>query len=394
MKRLPKLVSTNKNKINNEILHVVTVSFVINHFFGNQFNYLRSKNGKNYHLACSSSKELHELSNTLKFIPFEVEITRSINPLKDLKAIISIYKYIKKNNISTVIGHTPKGGLVAMTAAFLARTEERIYFRHGIIYETSTGFKRFLMKNIDRLTGFFAKKVVCVSNSVKQISERDRLNKASKNIVLGMGTCNGINTSTKFNPDYKNKNQLDELRSKYNIRKDNVVGYIGRLVKDKGIDELILAWEIVNSKFPDSQLLLVGPIEERDSISSYSKKVIAENQSIIFIDFVIDASPFFSLMNIFVLPTYREGFPTVALEASSMELPVLITKATGCTEAIIDNKTGIYITYDVNDIAKKIIYYMENEEIALEHGRQGRIFVNGNFEETKVWDLISAELKI
>lgn len=281
-----------------------------------------------------------------------------------------------------------------MTASFLAGTEERIYFRHGIIYETSTGFKRFLMKNIDRLTGYFATKVVCVSNSVRSISERDKLNKSSKNIVLGMGTCNGINTSFKFNPEQKSIKLLDQLRSKYNVREKKVVGYIGRLVKDKGIDELILAWKIVNSKYPESQLLLVGPIEERDSISEYSKKVIRENASIIFIDFVIDASPFFSLMNIFVLPTYREGFPTVALEASSMALPVLITKATGCTEAIIDNKTGVFITNEVNDIADKIIYYMDNEELALEHGRAGRKFVNDNFEETKVWDLISTELKI
>jgi len=384
----------NKSISETEILHVTTVSFVINHFFGKQFIYLNKKNGNRYHLACSGSSELYELSNSLNFIPFKVEITRSISPLKDLQAIIKICKYIKKNNISKVVGHTPKGGMVAMIASFLAGTEERIYFRHGIIYETSTGYKKKLMRNIERLTGFFATKVVCVSNSVKYISERDRLNHPSKNIVLGAGTCNGIDTSFKFNPKYKDRTQTDLLKLKYNIHEEQVIGYVGRLVKDKGIDELILAWEIVNAKYPDSKLLLVGPIEERDSISNYSKKVILDNPSIIFVDFVIDASPFFSLMNVFVLPTYREGFPTVSLEASSMELPVIITRATGCSEAIIDNKTGIYTTNDVANIAEKIIFYMENKNIALEHGRQGRIFVKNHFEETKIWDLISKELKI
>lgn len=376
------------------VLHVVTVSFVINHFFGKQFTYLRNKNSKNYHLACSGSKELYTLSDSLSFTPYEVEITRNINPLKDLNAIIKIYKYIKKNNITKVVGHTPKGGMIAMIASYLARVSERIYFRHGIIYETSSGFKRFLLLNIDRLTGFFATKVVCVSESVKMISERDRLNNPCKNIILGLGTCNGIDTSFKYNPNISQEDLIEDLKIKYNIKQNKIIGYVGRLVKDKGIDELILAFEVVNSKFPDVKLLLVGPIEDRDSISNYSRKVIFANPSIIFVDFVNDASIFFSLMNIFVLPTYREGFPTVALEASSMEIPILITKATGCTEAIIENETGMFISHDIEDISEKIIYYLEHEDIALEHGKKGRVFVNNNFEQSKIWDLISKELKI
>jgi len=379
---------------NEKILHIITVSFVINHFFGKQFLYLKEKTRKDYYLGCSPSNHFLELSEKLGYIPFEVEITRNISPLKDIIAIIKIFKYIKKNNITKVVGHTPKGGMVAMIASYFAKVSERIYFRHGIIYETSTGFKRILLQNIDRLTGFFATKVVCVSKSVKAISERDRLNNASKNIVLGLGTCNGIDTSFKFNPNICKEDLIEDLRIKYNIDGNKVVGYVGRLVKDKGIDELILAWEIVNQKYPEARLLFVGPIEERDAISDYSKKVIFENSSIIFVDFVVDASPFFSIMDIFVLPTYREGFPTVALEASSMEVPVLITKATGCTEAIIDNKTGMYISHEIEDIAEKILHYIKNESLALEHGKEGRIFVNDNFEQTKVWDIISNELKI
>ncbi|WP_456314085.1 glycosyltransferase family 4 protein [Pseudomonas shirazensis] len=379
---------------NEKILHVITVSFVINHFFGKQFLYLKGKNHKDYHLACSPSKDFLELSEKLDYIPFEVEITRNISPLKDIIAIFKIYKYLKKHNIKKVVGHTPKGGLIAMIASFLASSNNRIYFRHGIIYETSTGFKRFLMKNIDRLTGLFATKVVCVSQSVKSISIKDSLNDPDKNIVLGLGTCNGIDTSLKFNPNFYDRDSIENLKAKYNIGQNKIVGYVGRLVKDKGIDELILAWEIVSLKYPKAKLLLVGPIEDRDGISNYSKKVIFENSSIVFVDFVIDASPFFSVMDVFVLPTYREGFPTVALEASSMEIPVLITRATGCTEAIIENDTGMFITHSIEDIAEKILFYLENENIAIKHGKQGRVFVNDNFEQSKVWDLISHELKI
>ena len=185
------------------------------------------------------------------------------------------------------------------------------------------------------------------------------------------------------------------LRSKYAIsRDDKIVGYVGRLVKDKGIDDLIQAWEIVKLNYSNAKLLLVGPIEQRDSISDYSKNKISEDPSIIFTDFVIDASQYFSLMDIFVLPTYREGFPTVALEASSMNLPVIITKATGCTESILVNKTGSFITHEPIDIANKILYYLQNDGVALKHGKRGRLFVQENFEQTKIWKLISEILKI
>lgn len=378
-----------------KVLHIVTVSFAINHFFGEQFIYLKKNNANEYHLGCSPSKEFIELSNRLSYIPFGVEITRSISPLKDIKAIIRIYRYIKSNSISKVVGHTPKGGMVAMIASFFANIPDRIYFRHGIIYETSTGFKRVLLKNIERLSGYLATEVVCVSQSVFDISIKDKLNKTSKNLILGLGTCNGINTEKKFNPSKMDYDYIKVLKSKLDITKeDKVVGYVGRLVRDKGIDDLIQAWKVVELKYSNAKLLLIGPFEERDSISEYSKNEILENPSIIFTDFVADTAPYFSLMNIFVLPTYREGFSTVALEASSMNLPVIITRATGCKEAIIENKTGLFISNNPIDIANKIIFYLDNMELAKEHGYQGRMFVQDNFEQTIIWDLISEKLKI
>lgn len=378
-----------------KILHVITVSFVINHFFGKQFNYLADKSGNEFHLACSPSDDLFDLSKNLGFVSFTVEITREISPLKDLKAIVEIYRYIKLNKIDTVVGHTPKGGMIAMIASAMAGVRNRVYFRHGIMYETSTGLKRSLFKNIERLSGFFAKKVVCVSYSVEEISKKDKLNCSNKNVVLGLGTCNGIDTEDRFNPQSKNHEKIDELKRKFNITANNkVVGYVGRLVKDKGIDDLIKGWDVLKVNFPNARLLLVGPIEIRDSISDYSKNQILTDDSIIFTGFVPDASDYFALMNIFILPTYREGFPTVSLEASSMQLPVLITKATGCTESIIENETGLFVSNQPADITTKIMFYLENVDIALLHGKQGRAFVQKNFEQTIIWDLIAKKLNI
>lgn len=376
-----------------KVLHIITVSFVINHFFGKQFLYLNAKNGNEYHLGCTSSKEFLALSDKLGYIPFEVEITRNISPLKDLKAIFKIYKYIKKNKIDKVVGHTPKGGMVAMIASFFANVSERVYFRHGIIYETSTGFKRFLLKKIDAITGGFATVVVCVSKSVKERSEQDKLNDPKKNIILGLGTCNGIDTENKFNPEKADFSRVEEIKKSLKINpEDKIIGYVGRIVRDKGIEELIGAWKIIKPQFPNAKLLLVGPIEEKDAISEEAKNTIFSDESILFTDFVLDSAPYFSLMDIFILPTYREGFPTVSLEASSMEIPVIITKATGCTESIQENITGVFITHDPKNIAEKIVFYLDNEQIAKEHGKNGRNFVRANFEESKIWNHISDKL--
>jgi len=377
-----------------KVLHIITISFVINHFFGNQFNYLKEHHGNKYYLACSPSKELSALSSKLGYIPFEVEVTRNISPWKDVKAIIAIIKFIKTNRITVVVGHTPKGGMVAMIAGFLTGIQNRIYFRHGIIYETARGFKKILLKNIDRISGFLAKKVVCVSEEVKNISEKDKLNEISKNIILGRGTCNGIDTTGKFNPNsYSNESSL-ELRSKLGILpNDRVIGYVGRLVKDKGINELIEAWKEIDRRHIDVKLLLVGPIETRDPITDSTKEFIKSCKTIINTGFILNSAPYFKLMDIFILPTYREGFPTVTLEASSMELPILTTKATGCSGSIVENETGFFIENSVKSIVWGIEKYLNNASLRIKHGHNGRRFVLDNFEQVMIWNEINKKLK-
>ncbi|MFK7030566.1 glycosyltransferase family 4 protein [Flavobacterium oreochromis] len=381
--------------VRKNVLHVITVSFAINHFFGNQFKYLKKKTNNVYHLVCTPSEDFLSLSESLEYIPYPLVVNRDISLFKDFIAVVKLFFYIKKNKIEVVVGHTPKGGLVAMLAAFLSGCKKRIYFRHGLVYETSKGWKKQLLKNIERFSGALATQVVCVSNSVKEISEKDRLSKISKNILLGKGTCNGVDALCRFNPENFDDLELSILRNKIDINQgDFVVGYVGRLVKDKGIIELLDAWKILLNQNKKIKLLLVGPLEKRDSIPEDYVEFINNEKSIIYTDFVIDSSPYFKLMDIFVLPTYREGFPTVSLEASSMKIPVLITKATGCAESILEDITGKFISHNPDEIADKIKSYMQNPRERALHGENGRNFVLDNFEQTIVWDIIYKELNI
>jgi glycosyltransferase involved in cell wall biosynthesis len=367
-----------------KILHVVNISFVLPYYIGDQFDYFHSL-GFNIFVACSPSKHFDSYSKEKNFTPFELEIKREISILSDIKSIILLRRFIIQNKIDFVIGHTPKGAMIAMIASYLAGVKNRIYFRHGIFYQTSKGMKRYLLKSIEKLTSKIATKIVCVSDSVVKISTQDNLNEFNKNIVLNIGTCNGINTK-KFSKENLNEDTLNLLRHKYKIESsDRIIGYVGRLVQDKGIKQLIDAWKVLLITNDNIKLLLVGPFELRDSIDEDVKEYILNEPSIIHTGLISDVLPLYGLMNIFILPSFREGFPTVVLEASSMELPIITTKATGCIDSIIENVTGVFCEVDHICISSKINFYLNNPHAAIEHGINGRKFVVDNFQQEIIW---------
>ena len=155
------------------ILHVVNIYFVLPYFIGDQFKYFKSK-GYNMNVVCSPSEYLADYAKKQGFDYIESPVNRSISLKEDFITIRNICKFIRKKDIDIVVGHTPKGGLLAMVAAWLMRVPNRIYFRHGLVYETSRGLKRFILMSVDRLASFCATEIVCVSPSVLKRSIEDR----------------------------------------------------------------------------------------------------------------------------------------------------------------------------------------------------------------------------
>lgn len=372
-----------------DILHVVNISFVIPYFLGKQLSYFRDK-GYQEHIACTYSDDLSELSEKYGFKYLAIDILRKMSIGKDIKAVLGIVSYIKKNRISIVVGHTPKGALIAMFAGYVAHVPVRIYFRHGLVYETSHGLKRKLLVNIDRLAALLATRIVCVSPSVYQRSLEDHLNVSSKQIILSKGTCNGIDIG-RFSKKALDKNRLQSLRKKLSIGIDDfVVGFTGRLVRDKGIIELIHAFAMFRKEHPNAVLLLVGMLEERDALPKDVARLIKETPYIINTGYVANSSIeyYYGLMDIFVLPSYREGFPTSVLEASAMNLPVITTRVTGCVDSIIEHATGVFVEHRPESLFQAMDLLYGNERLRLEYGKNGRKFVEDNFEQHLIWDEI------
>lgn len=368
------------------LLHVVNISFVIPYFLGKQLNYFTEKGYKEY-IVCSPTSELGELAVKYCFEYKAVLVLRKISIGKDLKAVGSTMKYIKEKHIDIITGHTPKGGFIAMLAGYLTGVPKRIYFRHGLVYETSHGLKRWLLITIDRLAARLATKVVCVSFSVCQKSLEDKLNSVSKQILLSKGTCNGIDVERFYRRNIDERLLL-ELKRKLQIRSsDFVIGFTGRLVKDKGIVELVYAFQQLQSKYTNIILLLVGMSEERDSLPKDVVEAIKLNPKIMNTGYVENEKIeyYYAMMDLFVLPSYREGFPTSVLEASAMELPIVTTKVTGCIDSIIENETGIFTNHDSDSLAKAIEFFYLNEICRTEYGRSGRKFVVDNFEQHIIW---------
>ena len=375
-----------------QVLHVVNISFVLPYYIGGQFDYFQNK-GAYFFVACYDDEYLRNYTKSKNIVAIPTNILREIDIMEDIKAIIKLIKEIKRREIGIVIAHTPKGALVGIIASYFAGVKKRIYFRHGIMYETSVGWKRRLLIGIERLTSRLATKVVCVSPSVLRKSIEGRLTTASKCLLLNKGTCNGVDAQVAFNKMFIPKDTSYALRRKYNVKgEDIVIGYVGRLVKDKGISELLAAWKQITAKNTHVKLLLVGPYEQRDSITEEDKLYIKQEGSIIHTGLIENVSPFYTLMEIFVLPSYREGFPTVVLEASAMEIPVITTKSTGCIDSIIENETGIFTEITAEDIASKIEFYIQHRKLAKEHGMNGRKFVLENFQQEVIWKEIEKKI--
>ncbi len=375
------------------ILHVVNIYFVLPYFIGDQFIYFNRKGYRQY-VVCSPSEHLDNYARKMGFGYRAIGIAREINIVKDIAAVYKICRYIRQNKIDIVVGHTPKGALLAMIAATLMRIRRRIYFRHGLVYETMKGFKRLLMVKMDRLTALLATRIVVVSPSLARQSLEDRLNDAGKQIILGKGTCGGIDAISKFNPGNIDHYKLIRLKEKLGILPETfVIGYCGRIVRDKGIGELVNAFEIIKDKTgKELKLLLVGEFEKRDALSPEIIDKIKTDRDIIQTGFIFDdIEYYYSLFNLYILPSYREGFPISVLEASAMQLPVLTTRATGCIDSIIEGETGIFIENTADGIAEGIMKLMM-DQASVKLGINGRKFVLENFDHSKIWPVIEEKI--
>lgn len=377
---------------NKKILHVFTIISTACSFFDGQFQYLSEVEGYDIHLSTNSDcDEDFVKRNHLTY--HQIPIARRMDVKADIKSIIALIKLIKREKFDAVVGHTPKGSLVAMLAARLSGIKCRIYYRHGLIYTTAKGANRFILKTVEKFTSFLANKIVNVSPSLSQLAAAEKLNSQRKQVVIGPGTCGGIDTINVFNPDRIDQQKLELLKKELGITSSHfIVGFCGRICKEKGIRELIDGFKMLRSTNQGRQvrLLLVGDYDTRDILPQEYKESIESDPDIINVGKVKknDLSYYYALMDIITLPSYREGFGMCIIEAGAMGVPALVSRSHGCIDSIVENKTGQYITVSPDGIAEGLSKIMSDPEKQFFLGENASKYVIHNFERTKLWPQI------
>lgn len=365
------------------ITYVVTASVSVG-FFQGQVAYMVGS-GWDVDFVSGRGPELNGM-RTEGARTWMVPMEREIAPIKDIVSLWRLRQLFRRTRPALVVAGTPKAGLLATLAARLAGIHRVVYMLHGLRLETARGPKRVLLSAAEWIASHAAHEVRCVGPSLRAKAISLGLVAPHRCSVIGSGTVNGIDA------EHWKKSQHAvclgiAARLKLNIPNySQVVGFVGRLTRDKGIEDLYQAFSIIRTRYPKTRLLLVGDFEEGDPISPSIRKQIESDPTVVVTGFVSEVAPYYWAMDLLVFPSHREGFGIVALEAQAASLPVICSDATGAIDAIVDGLTGIRVpTGNVNAITTAVSSLLDDEELRCRMGDAGRAWVEKTFKREIVW---------
>jgi len=378
-----------------KLIRITTVPISLKVLLKGQLRFM-SRSGFEVVGISADGKELKAVEHDEDIRTIAVEMTRTISPLKDLKAVWMLYKIFKIEKPSIVHTHTPKAGIVGMVASWFARVPIRIHTVAGLPLMEASGYKRILLNFVERLTYFCATNIYPNSKGLHSFILNNKLTQSKKLKVIGEGSSNGIDTSH-FSPDQISKKQKELLKQELKI--DNFVFiFIGRVVKDKGINELIKAFLQINENQNEgsrAKLLIVGDFESTlDPVLPETEAEVRNNPDIIFVGYQSDVRPYLSVSHCLAFPSYREGFPNVVMQAGAMGIPAIVTNINGCNEIIIEDKNGIIIPpKNVVELKRAMTHIMNDRGYYLSLKKNARHMITKRYEQRAVWETLLAEYK-
>ena len=344
--------------------------------------------GYDVHIVCSygsRTERLREQGYKIK----NIEITRRIRPLSHFISLIRVYQYIKKEKFDIVHTYTPIASVIGRVAAKLARSPIVIFTSLGFYFhENMARWKRRALILFERLAAKFADFIFTVSIEDEKIAIKERI--APKSKIMGL---NGIGIDTyRFDISKIPQETIAQRREELGIKNtDKVIGFIGRIVREKGIIDLVEALAKIKQGFPDVKLVIIGGdvTTERDTKTKAEMLALIRerglDKDIVMTGFVEDLREFLAILDVFVLPSYREGMPKSILEAMAMGKPVVATDIRGCREEVADGVTGILVpVQDPDALAQAIIRILSDRELAQQMGQAGRKRAEEEFDERLV----------
>jgi len=329
--------------MNKKLIRITTAPMALKYLLKGQMSFM-SKNGFDVIMISADGQELNDVIESEKCKHFIVPFTRKITIIKDLYATYKLYRILIREKPDIVHTHTPKAGIVGMLASYFARVPARLHTVAGLPLVETTGFKRFILNFVERLTYRCSTMVYPNSFGLKEIILKNRFTTKNKLRIIGNGSSNGIDTSY-FDSELFSSLENNTLKSELGVEiNDFVFIFVGRVVSDKGINELVEAFDRFCLLEQDIKLLIVGPLEdELDPLNEQTKLLINNNVKIISVGYQHDVRPYFAISDSLVFPSYREGFPNVVMQAGAMGLPSIVSDINGCNEIIVNNINGLII---------------------------------------------------
>jgi glycosyltransferase involved in cell wall biosynthesis len=337
---------------------------------------------------------LRNIENREKVRVFPIEMHRQIAPFKDIISLCKLYRFLKKEKPLIIHSITPKAGLLCMVAAYFANVPLRIHTFTGLVFPSKTGVMQRLLILMDKVLCHCATHIYPEGQGVKNDLIKYKI--TNKNLkVVANGNVNGIDVDY-FNPRLFSNFEKQKTRIKLDISQESFVFvFVGRLIGDKGINELIAAFLNLKSETLNFKLLLVGPLEtELDPLLPKTLNAIESNPNIISVGFQKDVRPYLAISNCLAFPSYREGFPNVVMQAGAMGLPSIVTNINGCNEIIIEGQNGIIIPVkDIDALYNAMKKMVADEYEARRLQQNARPMIVSRYEQKVVWEAILAEYK-
>jgi glycosyltransferase involved in cell wall biosynthesis len=318
-----------------------------------------------------------------------IPIRRGIAPAADMVSLVRLWWLLRSLRPDITEFSTPKAGLLGTLAAMLAGVRMRVYMLRGLKLETCTGLKRQVLLTAERVAAACSHVVLCNSASLRRKVLDLRLAPEAKLQMLGDGSSNGVD-ATRFSPG------RSRVRQQLGLPKDaSVVGFVGRLTRDKGLPELMEAFDAILKAEPETWLLLVGWFDaSEDALGGDVCARIESHPRMVTTGFVADTAPYFRAMDLLVLPTWREGFPNVVLEAAATGIPVVTTLCTGSRDAVVPEVTGLLIPPGYPEaISEAVLKLLRDRRLCRRMGKAGRAWVLEHFASRRVLGLTTALYK-
>lgn len=362
-------------------LCVIITSALSLKLFRNQWTYWQNS-GWDVTAICGPGENEHSLVRELGIKTYVVPFVRNPSPIKDIVALVTLWWFLLWHRFDVLHVSTPKASLQGVIAGRLSFHNKIYYLLRGRAYENMAGIKRWIMSRLEWISCHLSTIVVPICRELGQLIVSEGLCPVDRVKYVGSGSSAGIDLS-KFTRTEDVSETASQLRKDFLIKDTDVVLiFVGWFRRDKGINELICAFKKLSAEFSDLKLILVGEFEESDPLESDTVFEIKNNSAIIHVHWQNDPAVYYAMADILVFPSYREGFGNVAIEASSMGVPVVASDIMGCREAVVHGQTGLLVTKgDSLKLADSLKLLIFDSNLRKKMSEQGRKRVELEFSQ-------------